>query len=946
VLEIGSADLATRILWHRVRSIPLAFLPAMCTVITLEVTRHLKWLTPIRSVLLLVIPVGAICAVFLGGGTRLVHFGFHLDPSVAGPFLLYGKGVVAYAFVAYTYLLFTADIALLVVSVTGSAAIYRRQARVLALGLLIPLVAGLITLLVPQGRLWGDPTSGAVTLTGILVAAVFFRYRSLELIPIVNTVLFQAIEDASLIFDIKGRLVGCNDRARRVLGLEQRGTVGSSIAQLPPPWSSVLAPFADTVSCREEVTAVLADEERAFDLTISPLSYAGGSALGRLLVLHDITEQRRAKEELRFNRERLQLALDSANEGMWDTRRPWDVSYWSPRFYTMLGYAPDELPAGRASWEKLLHPDDWETGTSGIAAVLADGGTRREIEYRMRTKSGEWRWILSRSTVVERDEAGAAVRIVGTHQDITARKEVEAKLRGFIEQATEAITLVDEDGKIVEFNSSASAMTGYAQEAVLGTTVWSFQALLLPKEEWRPDTERNLETMFREALATGAASFLNRPMSGRLRRADGRHIDFEQFTFAIRTNRGYQVGSIEHDVTATRRTEEALRHSEEQLRQAQKMEAIGRLAGGVAHDFNNILTIIGGYSAMLRDDQPEGSPTRENAEAIIKAAGRASTLTRQLLAFSRKQVMEPRIISPVDLLRNVEAMLARVIGEDVELSIVTHPDTGAIRADPGQVEQVLMNLAVNARDAMPGGGLLSIATSNRILGPDYVATHPMVKPGEYVQVVVADTGQGMDSETLARIFEPFFTTKPPGKGTGLGLSMAYGIVKQSGGHIFCESRVGRGTVFTIFFPRVFEQPESLAVAARGSEPQRGNGTVLLVEDEAGVRGFVQSVLAKNGYDVVVAADGNEALDAFSLRHNSVDILLTDVIMPRMSGTELAGRLRSARPAIKVLYMSGYTEEGIARDGELDPSVAFLRKPFTPRELLEKIRSMTGQSPRG
>jgi CheY-like chemotaxis protein len=369
------------------------------------------------------------------------------------------------------------------------------------------------------------------------------------------------------------------------------------------------------------------------------------------------------------------------------------------------------------------------------------------------------------------------------------------------------------------------------------------------------------------------------------------------------------------------------------------MEAIGRLAGGVAHDFNNILTVIGGYSAILREDLPVGSPTRDGVESIIKAAGRASTLTRQLLAFSRKQVMEPWVIAPADLLRNVEAMLGRVIGEDVELTIFVHPDAGAVKADPGQLEQVLMNLAVNARDAMPGGGRLAIETANCSLGSDFVSAHPMVKPGEYVQITVTDTGCGMDKETLARIFEPFFTTKPPGKGTGLGLSMAYGIVKQSGGHIFCESRVGKGSTFALYFPRVFEQPVSLGGPVRGSEPQRGNGTILLVEDEPGVRGFVQSVLVRSGYEVLAAADGQEALKIVSQREHPVDLLLTDVVMPRMGGTELAGKLREVWPSVRILYMSGYAEAVIVRDGVLDPTVKFLRKPFSPRELLEKIREM-------
>jgi hypothetical protein len=941
-LEMAIPGLSGKIVGNQIRVIPVAFLPVLCTLVTLENTRRLRWLTPFRIAALFFIPIASTILVLSGDPIHLFHLGYHLDPAGMSPFVQYTRGPGTRVLIIYAALLIFGDIVLFFVTAHGSAAVARRQAWLLAIGLLCTLVAGILAMIFPGSQLQGDLTSIAVSVTGILVAVAFFRYRAFDLLPIVNTVLFQAIEDIALVIDVRGRLVGFNEKAGAELGLNQRASPGIGLTQLPSPWDSVLEPYREAGSCKAEVT--IPQENRAFDLSVSLLEPPGGGALGRLIVLHETTERRRVEEELRFNRERLQLALDSANEGLWDVLLP-DDSFWSPRFYTMLGYAPGELPPGRASWESLLHPDDRAASLSAAMAHLRDDGAPGQFEYRMRTRSGDWRWILCRCSVVERAADGSPVRMVGTHQDITERKEAEAKLRGFIEQATEAIVLVDEDGRIIEFNSSASAMTGYSREAVLGTTAWSFQARILPKEKWRPEIEGQLETTIREAMATGVSSFLNRPITGRILRADGTQIDFEQFAFTISTNRGYQIGTIGHDVTSARQTEEALRQSEEQLRQAQKMEAIGRLAGGVAHDFNNILTVIGGYSAVLREDLPVGSATREGVDAIIKAAGRASTLTKQLLAFSRKQVLEPRVIAPVDLLRNVEGMLGRVIGEDVELSIIADPDAGAIKADPGQVEQVLMNLAVNARDAMPGGGKLLIETGNRVLGADFISAHPMVKPGEYVLIAVTDTGHGMDKDTLARIFEPFFTTKPPGKGTGLGLSMAYGIVKQSGGHIFCESRVGRGSVFTLYFPRVFEQPVALGGSARGSDRQRGSGTILLVEDEAGVRTFVQSVLEKSGYDVLTAADGQEALRTHGRRERPVDLLLTDVVMPRMGGTELAVKLREVWPAVKVLYMSGYAEAVIVRGGVLDPSVAFLRKPFSPRELLEKIREMTSSPPR-
>jgi nitrogen-specific signal transduction histidine kinase len=392
-------------------------------------------------------------------------------------------------------------------------------------------------------------------------------------------------------------------------------------------------------------------------------------------------------------------------------------------------------------------------------------------------------------------------------------------------------------------------------------------------------------------------------------------------------------------VTERRRAEEALRHSEEQLRQSQKMEAIGRLAGGVAHDFNNLLTVILSYSDVVLADSGHGSHFHEEVSEIRKAGERAAGLTRQLLAFSRRQVLQPKIIDINSVILDLDKMLQRIIGEDIDLMTQLSPDLGKIEADPGQIEQVLMNLAVNARDAMPEGGQITIETANVELSEGYAQLHMAVRPGPHVMLAVSDTGTGMSAETQARIFEPFFTTKPEGKGTGLGLSTIYGIIKQSGGNIWVYSELGKGTTFKIYLPRVRGSavaPERVVVPRSLSAASE---TVLVVEDDDSVRRLSTTILRKHGYNIIEARSGVEALNIFQEHAGDLHLVITDVVMPQMGGRELALRLQKSHPDLKVLYVSGYTDEAIVRHGILHPGTLFLQKPFTPQSLIHKVREV-------
>ncbi len=404
-------------------------------------------------------------------------------------------------------------------------------------------------------------------------------------------------------------------------------------------------------------------------------------------------------------------------------------------------------------------------------------------------------------------------------------------------------------------------------------------------------------------------------------------------TFYDEAGVALRAAGIALDVTARRALED-------QYRQAQKMEAIGQLAGGVAHDFNNILTAIEGYSQLVVEKLPADSPLQPDLREIQRAAERATSLTRQLLAFSRRQMLEPRVLDLRDSITSIAPMLKRLIGEDIDVVVRATGEIGRVKADPGQIEQVLLNLAVNARDAMPKGGTLMLEVHDALLNESFSRRHVTIKPGPYVMLAVSDTGTGMDAATQARIFEPFFTTKEKGKGTGLGLATVYGIVKQSGGHIWLYSEPGRGSTFKVYLPRV-DDPVDVPVKPAALGTLRGSETILIVEDEESVRELVQRVLEHFGYSIMTAGTPTEALDIINRETRPIHLLVSDVILPQMSGSTLASKILSTNPGMRVLYMSGYTDDAIVHHGVLNRDTPFLQKPFTPEALARKVREVLG-----
>jgi PAS domain S-box-containing protein len=511
---------------------------------------------------------------------------------------------------------------------------------------------------------------------------------------------------------------------------------------------------------------------------------------------------------------------------------------------------------------------------------------------------------------------------------ITLLHESEKMVMALLESASQAILSVDRNGRVVLANPKTEEMFGYSREELLGARI----EILLPESQRRAHG-RDREEYFTHPRVRPMG--IGMELAGR--RKNGTEFPVEISLSYVETTEGLFAIAFVNDISDRKRLED-------QLLQAQKMEAVGRLAGGVAHDFNNMLTVISGYNRMILDELSPLDPVRGCAEEVLKAADRAAALTKQLLAFSRRQVMQPCVMNVNAAIVHTEKMLRRLIGEDVELVLSLAEDVGNIKADPNHIQHAIVNLTLNARDAMPDGGRITVETANIRLDETYARTHLGVQPGDFVMVAVSDTGHGMDAETRRRLFEPFFTTKETGKGTGLGLATVYGVVKQLGGDIWVYSEPGQGTTFKLYFPRVAETADAPPPSPVESDQAPSTETILVVEDEQAVRDLTVRMLRKLGHTVLPAADGAEALAIAKSYAGPIALLLTDVVMPNMSGRQVADELLRARPELKVLYLSGYTDHTVVHHGVLEDGVEFLPKPFSREALAKKIREVLSAPP--
>jgi PAS domain S-box-containing protein len=669
----------------------------------------------------------------------------------------------------------------------------------------------------------------------------------------------------------------------------------------------------------DEALAVRAVREGAQDYLVK------GQVTSQLLIraMRYATERKRAVEALQRSEEYFRSLIENALDIITVIDTGGTIRYGSPSLKRVLGYEPQELI--QRQFVSLVHPEDVSRVDEVLASAETRGSTSQSVEFRFRHKNGSWRVLEAIGQHFNHDTS--APSYVLNSRDITERKRDEEALRqanetlaAVIETSPLAIYTIDLKGHVTSWNTAAERMYGYTQADVMHRFL-----PMVPQDEVPPFLDRLGQTARGRSFAA---------IEGKRRRKDSTLIDVSMWSAPLRDGSGAVHGAVVvvADITDRKRLEE-------QFQQAQKMEAVGRLAGGVAHDFNNLLTVITGYCQMLLDRLEPADPAYEDMQQVLRAADRATTLTKQLLAFSRKQIVQPKVVDLNMLLRDMDHILKRLIGEDIDLHIETQAELGQVRVDPGQLEQVIINLAVNARDAMPKGGKLTVELRNAYIDDSFIARHFAVAPGAYVLLAVSDTGVGIPPEVQQHLFEPFFTTKEKGRGTGLGLSTSYGIVKQNAGEILVYSEVGVGTTFKIYLPRV-DEPVSVERTPVVELPvRRGTETILIVEDEEGVRRVLLEMLTQQGYNVLVASSGPEALELCAKEHADIELLITDVIMPKMSGRELADRLRDCRENLKVLFVSGYTDSAIVHHGILEPGTVFLQKPFTPEQLATKVREV-------
>ncbi len=684
-------------------------------------------------------------------------------------------------------------------------------------------------------------------------------------------------------------------------------------------------PFIIVTASIDEETAVRCMKLGVADYVLKEQLVRLGPSLRSALELRDrVVAQRESEAAVRERDALLQSVLRSLPDRIavlaWDGRILTVNDAWREFAAAQRNAGLTETGIGEdyvAALEKAVsigraaYPSD---AGSKLRAVLEKRQTTFEIEYESRNASGERQWFVMTVSALDSPDGGAIV----SHHEITQIRAAEERYRRFFEEDFAADFLCCPEGKVIDCNSSFVNM--FETETVERARGRGLSEYLMLPDDWND----LLEALGKKKRLEHHRLSM-RTLQGRELSVVGNVIGTYDENQRLTEIRGYLID------------ETALRELEGQFLQAQKMEAIGQLAGGIAHDFNNLLSAILGYSDFAASTLGEEHPVADDLQMIHKAGERAAALTRQLLAFSRRQILQPVVLDVNHTVLELEKLMRRLIGEDIDLVTKLAPDVGKVKADPGQIEQVIVNLAVNARDAMPGGGKLTIETANVDLGAAYARENLNVRPGPYVSVAMSDNGCGMDEKISARIFEPFFTTKPEGKGTGLGLSTVYGIIKQSGGNVTVYSEPEKGTTFKIYLPRIDDAAERSTETAPQKVPISGDETILVVEDDDGVRLLTKRILKEQGYTVLESRTGDGALRVSECYPDPVHLLLTNVVVPGLSGPEIADAIRRQRPDIRVIFMSGYTGTAALFQGPVGRKAVFVQKPFTPLTLCTQVR---------
>jgi two-component system cell cycle sensor histidine kinase/response regulator CckA len=740
--------------------------------------------------------------------------------------------------------------------------------------------------------------------------------------------LLEAAPDAMVIVNQAGEIVLLNLQVEKQFGYHRNELIGQKVRNIIPEGfaerliADGLRSAADAVAQQIGTGIELTGRHKSggefpIEIMLSPLRSAEGILV--TAAIRDISVRKAAEKHLAQMESRYRGLLEAAPDAMVVVNQGGEIVLLNVQAEKQFGYRRDELVGQKVTniipkgFAERLVADGLRTAADALAQQI---GTGIELTARRKDRSEfPIEIMLSPLDGVDGILVTAAIR------DITERKRREydlSCLAAVVESSHDAIMSLTPGGIVLTWNHGAERVFGYSSAEAIGRSIVFLSPAGRPSE--------GLTLMERVERADDVEPFETVGV-----KKDGTQIDIALTLSAIKNSDGQVVGvsSVARDVTESK-------NMEEMLRQSQKMEAVGQLAGGVAHDFNNLLGVILGYTGIMLERLGPNDPNRKGIDEIQKAGNRAALLTRQLLAFSRKQVLQPKVLDLNAVVASTEKLLQRLIGEHIELVVILDPALGRVTADAGQLEQIIMNLAVNARDAMTPGGKLTIETSNVEVDEEYAALHADARSGAHVMLTVTDTGCGMDAKTLDRIFEPFFTTKEFGKGTGLGLSTVYGIVKQSGGSVWVCSEVGVGTTFKIYLPRVSTILEAASPGDRLETVEGGSQTILVVEDEAALLQVTRESLETVGYVILAAQSPAEAIRISESHPGPIDLMVTDVIMPGMNGAELATHLSVSRPEMKVLYVSGYIDDTIVRHGVLEPGLTFLQKPFSPKALARKV----------
>ena len=806
------------------------------------------------------------------------------------------------------------------------------------------------------------------------------RYR--ELVESANSIIMRR--------DIAGHVTFFNEFAQDFFGYSKEEILGKNVIQTIVPkversGRDLREMIEDIGKHPERYTNnenenMRANGERVWIAwTNKPIRDEHGQITEMLCIGNDITARKQAEVALAESEQRFTLAMEATKDGLWDWNLQTGEVYYSPGYLAMLGYEAGEVPGDVNTWSDRIHPEDKDAALKANMDCIENRSDDFDVEFRMQDKNGEWRWIMGRGKAAGRDENGRAVRMVGTHTDITERKRAEEFLRLHAERVQALLNLNQmTDAALQEITDYAlegavrltQSKIGYMaflndDETVLTMHSWSREAMQECAITHKPIHYNVHETgLWGEAVRQRRIVITNdyaapNPLkkgypAGHV--AVQRHMNVPVFVGPhIVLVAGVGNKSEDYDendaqqltllmegmwrLIERKRGEEERKKLEGQLLQAQKIESVGRLAGGVAHDFNNTLGVIIGRAEMALQLDASNNELQHNLQEILKAGRRSADLTRQLLAFARKQTAIPKVLDLNDTISGMLTMLRRLIGEDIDMSWQPGFDLWKVKIDPSQVDQILANLVVNAHDAIAGVGAITIRTENVEIDDSNRAEFPEFIPGRYVLLTISDTGAGMSQEVRDNIFEPFFTTKELGKGTGLGLSTVYGIVKQNDGFIYVASEPGEGTTFKIYLPRFEAETAQASAEAAAGKLAAGTETILLVEDDEAILNLSKIILENLGYTVLAAPTPRHAAHLVEKHPGDIQLLITDVVMPEMNGRELAERLSAIRPNLKCLYMSGYTADVIAHRGILQEGVNFIRKPFGNDELAARVREV-------